>query len=471
MGLLERRRALPQPCEQVTRGAQFERTQETCDATGGHEWLRKQGEQEQTMADAVAPRLGLYYPFIQFRSDAWLKLAALYWDQIGRIVPPGYEAIDSETVRRLQGELGFVTNLAPSERVLDRVSSEFLDLIDAHGQELTRFYGTESQTLGRPPPRGQQWPPSWSNLPTAHLPHARWQGAVDPSQLTAADPRLAYIYADGKMAGILAHTLIDSGLGVAVPRQRLIGLHPQLAFVYMHVLARRMATSAIYPLTDDDFDHVASGCSADSIAEALLGLPSDEPTAGSGSTDEPALQFAMLAIQSVIPKDIDSIPVQKIIEIRRDHADELVRFQQVASELVASIPEAIASADRQVCSTYLQALANKTLQPELRQLKEHLRRAGVDSIFGAMSVRVQAPQLLTSGAALLGIGALHLNPVMMGSGAIVLCLVPRMRRQKDQARTIRADSPAAYLLRLQEELSPTSLADSVTIKARHLLAA
>lgn len=43
-------------------------------------------------------RLGLYYPFIQFRNDSWLKLAALYWDRIGRIVPPGYQLQDSDTV-------------------------------------------------------------------------------------------------------------------------------------------------------------------------------------------------------------------------------------------------------------------------------------------------------------------------------------------------------------------------------------
>jgi hypothetical protein len=67
------------------------------------------------MADPVEARLGLYYPFIQFRSDAWLKLAALYWDQVGRIVPPGYAVRDSETVRRLQGELDFVADLPPSD--------------------------------------------------------------------------------------------------------------------------------------------------------------------------------------------------------------------------------------------------------------------------------------------------------------------------------------------------------------------
>ena len=31
--------------------------------------------------------VGLYYPFIDFRDEGWLKLTALYWDSLRRIVP------------------------------------------------------------------------------------------------------------------------------------------------------------------------------------------------------------------------------------------------------------------------------------------------------------------------------------------------------------------------------------------------
>jgi len=41
---------------------------------------------------------GLYYPFIHFKDEAWLKLTALYWDQMVRIVPKKYELHDSDTV-------------------------------------------------------------------------------------------------------------------------------------------------------------------------------------------------------------------------------------------------------------------------------------------------------------------------------------------------------------------------------------
>jgi hypothetical protein len=36
------------------------------------------------MADgeAVLPRFGLYYPYVNFRDERWVKLAALYWPKL-----------------------------------------------------------------------------------------------------------------------------------------------------------------------------------------------------------------------------------------------------------------------------------------------------------------------------------------------------------------------------------------------------
>jgi Family of unknown function (DUF6236) len=421
------------------------------------------------MSQPEPVRLGLYYPFIQFRSDSWLKLAALYWDRIGRIVPPGYVLQDSDTVRRLEGELGFVTNLAPSGAEMDSVSSEFLELLAERGPELSDLYGMQGRELSGLEPAGQSWPSPWTNV-APPLGGPQWQVPVDPSLLPGADPRLAYIYASGKMTPQMESALIDTGLGVPVRAHGLIGMHPQFAFVYMHALASKMATSVMCPLTDDDFDHVASGCAAGRIAGALLDFPAGQ-MAPDGEGEGPALEFAMLALQSVIPKDISSLPVQKIIEIRRRHPEELTAFQQATQTIMDSVPEAAVSASAEVGAMYLQALYEKTLEPELRRLKASLRKSGIDSVFGAMSVKVQSPELVTSGAAIFGIGALHLNPVMMGTGAVVMCLIPRIRRQQAEAQRLRAESPAAYLLRLEEELRPASLASDIAAKAKRLIGA
>jgi hypothetical protein len=420
------------------------------------------------MTQPVPVRLGLYYPFVQFRSDSWLKLAALYWDKVGRIVPPGYVLRDSETVRRLQGELGFVEDLAPSGRQLNSVGGEFVELIAERGPELSQLYGIQGFVLPDPMPETKSWPQPWTNVALSSL--GGPQAPVDPSPAPDADPRLAYIFAGGKMTGELKHALVEAGLGVPVRDHSLIGLHPQLALVYMRALASQMATSVMCPLADDDFDHLVAGYAADRIASALLDIPADH-AAPDGDPSPPDLDFAMLAVQSVIPKDISSIPVQKIIEIRQRHSEELTAFQQATDTIIGAIPEVAASASPEIRALYLQNLYVKTLEPELQRLKKSLHQSGIDAVFGAMNVKVQAPQLATSAAAVFGIGAMHLNPVMMGTGAIIMCFIPRIRRQQAQAQRLRADSPAAFLLRLEEELSPTSLASAMAKKATHFLTA
>jgi hypothetical protein len=270
------------------------------------------------------------------------------------------------------------------------------------------------------------------------------------------------------MTSQLETALIDADLGVPVRAHGLIGMHPQLAFVYMNSLASKMASSAMSPLTDDDFEHVAAGCAPDRLAAVLLDFR-NAPEVPADGVEELGVEFAMLALRSVIPKDIGSLPVQNIIKIRQRHLEELTAFQQATQTIIDSVPEA-AAANPEVGGLYLQALYKKTLEPELRRLKSSLHKSGVDSVFGAMSVKVQAPQLVTSGAAIFGIGALHLNPVLMGTGAVVMCLVPRIRSQRADAQRLRADSPAAYLLRLEEELKPASLALSMATRAGRFMA-
>ncbi len=71
----------------------------------------------------------LYYPYIHFHDEKWLKLAALYYDGLGRIVPQGFEPNDSHTASVLRGELNFIRDLPPDVAEVDLVASEFLGFL------------------------------------------------------------------------------------------------------------------------------------------------------------------------------------------------------------------------------------------------------------------------------------------------------------------------------------------------------
>jgi len=72
--------------------------------------------------------IGLYYPYIQFKDETWLKLTALYWDRMARIVPSGFPLADSDGVRLL-ADTGFVIERPPRDDEMDAVAAEFERLI------------------------------------------------------------------------------------------------------------------------------------------------------------------------------------------------------------------------------------------------------------------------------------------------------------------------------------------------------
>jgi hypothetical protein len=321
------------------------------------------------MEEAASLRFALYYPFIQFRSDSWLKVAALYWDRIGRIVPPGYLVEDSFTVQQLNGELDLISDLAPSGDALDAVSTLFLDMLRVHGRALQRMYGVNSGMAFTN--SDDMLFPTWGNYPAAirpapgHWNNPKWTAAIDPSISSDMDGRLSYIYSSGKMTPEMEAALVDADLGILLSHVGLIGMHPQLAFIYMHSLASIMASSLMHPLTEDDFDHVALGCMGEDLLEILL---QDDPLwdrLASRERLQPA--FAMIAVRSVIPKDIASIPVEKIIEIRCNYSDELAMFQNAVTSIVSKVPDAIRTMDANTCAGYLDALYDKTLKVSVQR--------------------------------------------------------------------------------------------------------
>ena len=77
----------------------------------------------------MTTEIGLYYPTIEFKNDAWVKLAVLYWDKLGRIVPSGYRPNDSETVKRLAGELDFIKDFPPQLDEKRQLANMFISLL------------------------------------------------------------------------------------------------------------------------------------------------------------------------------------------------------------------------------------------------------------------------------------------------------------------------------------------------------
>ena len=190
----------------------------------------------------------LYYPYIHFKDDAWLKLTALYWDKLGRIVPSGYSTDDSPTVKALGS---FVTVLRP-ESADSGFAKPFISFIEQYAPKLKAKYALSLRD-------------TWQVIPEVRRPPR-------PGGPSGNDPRLGYIYYE-KILDDVYLALNESGLASTDFRgSQWIGMHPRLAWVYMTMLAEHVAEKhGLRALTDETRDHVAlSGLSIERLAQALL---------------------------------------------------------------------------------------------------------------------------------------------------------------------------------------------------------
>lgn len=404
--------------------------------------------------------IGLYHPFIHFRDDAWLKRSALYWDRMARIVPPSYQTVpgsavldrDSSVTRQLIGELNYVLNIAPVE-VTYPVSFVFTTLLTRHAEQLGRHYDvTQSAT----------WP----------------QDAVTRNFAQLRNPALAYVHS-AKLDHHLIQQLQDARLGVEHNEngQLWVGMHPRVANVYMAALAEELATvNRFSPTTPEPVDHVAAlGWGLDRLTAALLNereilegdayVPGEPGRSHDGDRvvdpEVPAM-LALIAVGVPVPADTASVPVAKIVDIRRRYGPELLRFQTFATTFVRDhlLDLDPAQADPEAVRAHLQVAYEHEIRPLLTELKRALRGHGVDTVEAVMGTSIVVP------LALQPLGAPE--PVMLGAAA-VFSLLPVLRARRRAAQQAYRDSPVGYLLRLEEELTPQTMPARVARSVRRFV--
>ncbi len=77
----------------------------------------------------MKPNSILYYPHIEFQSEAWVKSSLLLWDHVYRIVPEDYTPNDSDEIKTLVDE-DLVRNIKLDDKDRGDTFDEFLNLCD-----------------------------------------------------------------------------------------------------------------------------------------------------------------------------------------------------------------------------------------------------------------------------------------------------------------------------------------------------
>ena len=86
----------------------------------------------------------LYYPYTDFQSEAWAKLALLNWSRIERIKPSSYPIEDRAATQRLF-DLDWLQDIAPNPYQLRMVTDQFEEILSHFGQHLQAKYAVDQR--------------------------------------------------------------------------------------------------------------------------------------------------------------------------------------------------------------------------------------------------------------------------------------------------------------------------------------
>ena len=210
----------------------------------------------------LIPKMAVYYPYIHIRDERWLKVAALYWPRMVRIVSPDYPTRNSQLVNILTDELGFIIDHPPDDAARD-VASPFAAFIEGFGSTaLRRMRVTQDSSLLSPEHLVLPHPPAVfgasgsmaheTRLPAYEHYSPTWSHTNNLASDTAGVHR-------SEVAPPLTEKLIDAELAVPA-RGEWLAMNPELAWLYKCRLTEELAArNLLVPTTYQMPAHAVMG--------------------------------------------------------------------------------------------------------------------------------------------------------------------------------------------------------------------
>jgi hypothetical protein len=368
----------------------------------------------------------LFYPWIDISDEAWLKTAALYWERIRTIVP---ESIDtpysSATARALEDE-HFLVPL--------RVNSD-MEEIEKLTDDVIAYLGTEEGTQ-------------------ALLLSGQRSTYVHTEKLPNSLRRLTELHPE-KLPWAIRDSIEQVGLRTG-RRGEWFELDDAFANYYMTLLAtklsERIGASLLTPQPVSE--RLAMKVKLDAnIADMFINQQYRKPRRWREyEADGPRRMMprelapgmlAHLAIERVgVAPDT---PVRRLIEFRRDHADELSRFRNEVAALSAAVDSNLsATAIREAVGD----IYHNQLKPAKNDLKRALKSKRIQSISDGL---LKVGTFSAASTSMLVVSGLSV-PIALLAGAGISLVVTKVLYSTERARALR-ENPCSYLLSLERHFN------------------
>ena len=371
----------------------------------------------------------LYYPFIHVRDEAWLKLSALYWDDMTRIVPKSYTPRDTRDVRALE-DAGVLKRIDPTNYE-EPVGELFSLLLERHAHKLAARYDV-SQRDG--------WPEN------------RERFGLNTGRAQASS--LAFIHGS-KLEPALTEQLLKRKLALPSRDRRWLGMHPAIVRAYMIALAAEIANRRGLQPVSDNVTHLSgvASCTVEDLAKSLFGdlnLSKKRLGRGAGAKalDVTEERVAFVTLRAVLPQRLDQVPVKQLLALRSEHADARHAFHAYVEDVRKQLATG-SIVDAEALDEHIRLEYEKRLKPALSELSRGLRSLGVGTFLGTFGVAVALP-----------VGSMfNVSPstavALAGAGVGIAAL---SQRQQGSARALVKASPASFLL-VTQKLRPRTLVE------------
>lgn len=381
-------------------------------------------------------RAALYFPYIHIRDDNWLKAAALYWPSVRRIVPQGYPKHDSRTAETFADE-GVLRDVDPSWR-MDKFAFDLASAVHRNIDEVANQYGLSQARGADNHAEGRHvWEP-WQETTLAWIHFQK----IPPHVVDLLVARQVAVR--GRTPNHEGHLVLH---GEPTRPEDWIGMHPALASAYMTALAGEISDqSSFEPLTDQTDLRIATPHhDVRAALSLLLGQQANRDRATSADGIE---TYVMLALQQVMPENLDQITAEQIINCRTKLADELTNFRTHVDNMRQDLVELtqIPNELRRV-EAFTEHVAQTVEQP-LRKLERGMKQLKVPTIRELVVASILGPPTANS---LTDAGAAPIAGLAVGAAVVVGNAWWSSNAKKTE---LKQESAVGYLLDVRNQLNP-----------------
>jgi hypothetical protein len=402
----------------------------------------------------------IYYPYISPRPE-WLKLAALSWNKVYRLVPSYGSPDDSDVVRELDEALGGILEPVYVAQEADQeVQEQFWRWVDARKERLEisrwspdesrerevitglgigKFAGGEGgellkelqrQGLARVEEKQvAKQIPTWVEEARAKYPMLQMT-VTEESLVDEPEPGSDH----EKYLKLLetAHNTTDS--------KRADALRKEAKDIRQRNLVTVTEQGPVIYLPVDIASHYLSLCAARAAENGRRDLVAD----GAKFTDAVFHDYSVRSevstaiLEAYLPKDLSNLRPERIAEFRSEFSARRLEYQTTVQEMVDKYEKTSSEGELEDLKKQMVILATE----QVERTKKTYRRAKQDMVIKTIGISLTPPATIAFVASALSIGIL--GPV--GIATALSLFGAGLLLEWDKARSERAKSPWSYVL-------------------------